>query len=571
MPKRFFVTRHHGAIKWATKHQLRARKIEMKHFDPDVLRPGDVVMGTLPIHLVAEVNRRGGSYWHLAMDVPPESRGAELSAEDMDACGARLFEYRVIPVAARTEHGRGPEVWGTHAEASDRPALHLCIATGQQLPNAAPIRLTSWDRVVIFASRKMRPAADRLAAFVADEAERRDLRPEQGKPLIIDLPAEDDLLAIRDAVVRAVDRLRESFPEHELVLNITGGTKLMTLGFVEALRGQAKMLYCDSGCGVLQAVDPPGAAPQELGPQLDFETLLRVNGWRVVEGGVPAPEQVAAMIARRHVTALLALRLPDAAYRLRARLEGEDYACNGLAALLHHAGHRASEHGVLTQRARRETGKGDIDAAAIEIVRLLQQAGVLAEGTSVQAGAEELCFVFASREAGSFVASRFMEEFVWLSAQAAGLQAHYIGLGAHFDPLQALEGRRSDKLNEIDVGIAWNARLLTIECKAGNSWSFPPNDQRALQKAAAVRTAAGGSLAESWLASDLRTIPARAADVQERANMTQVKLHLGTQALARLPRAIAAWAGLPTPSFDWTSEVPALGRKERPGHGKRQR
>ena len=65
---------------------------------PTSIRPSDVVIGALPVHLVAEVCARGGRYLHLTMNVPPEARGRELTADDMKQFGARLEEYKVREV-----------------------------------------------------------------------------------------------------------------------------------------------------------------------------------------------------------------------------------------------------------------------------------------------------------------------------------------------------------------------------------------------------------------------------------------------------------------------------------------
>lgn len=46
--------------------------------------------GTLPVHLAEEVSARGGPYLHLVLELPPERRGLELTAEEMGRCGARL-------------------------------------------------------------------------------------------------------------------------------------------------------------------------------------------------------------------------------------------------------------------------------------------------------------------------------------------------------------------------------------------------------------------------------------------------------------------------------------------------
>ncbi len=93
-PRTLFVTRHGGAREWAARQGLRVDEF-LAHLDPRSINPGDLVIGSLPVHLVAEICRRGGRYKHLSMQVPPEARGRELTAEEMERYGARLEEFRV--------------------------------------------------------------------------------------------------------------------------------------------------------------------------------------------------------------------------------------------------------------------------------------------------------------------------------------------------------------------------------------------------------------------------------------------------------------------------------------------
>ncbi len=90
----FFVTRHKGAVEWAERQGITTDQT-LTHLDLNNIKPGDVVIGTLPVHLAAEVCARKARYLHLAVDLPNERRGLELTAEDMARFGARLAEYRV--------------------------------------------------------------------------------------------------------------------------------------------------------------------------------------------------------------------------------------------------------------------------------------------------------------------------------------------------------------------------------------------------------------------------------------------------------------------------------------------
>ena len=96
----YFVSRHPGAVDWARRRGIVAEAL--KHLDIGCVRPGDCVLGTLPVSVAAAVCARGARYFHLSVNVPPEARGRELSADEMDVFGAELEEYDI----RRTEAGK---------------------------------------------------------------------------------------------------------------------------------------------------------------------------------------------------------------------------------------------------------------------------------------------------------------------------------------------------------------------------------------------------------------------------------------------------------------------------------
>lgn len=91
--KSIFVSGHAGARDWARRRGFDAEQVA--HLDVSTVEPGDVVLGTLPVHLAAEVCARGGRYLHLILELKPEDRRRELSADDMERLGARLEEFDV--------------------------------------------------------------------------------------------------------------------------------------------------------------------------------------------------------------------------------------------------------------------------------------------------------------------------------------------------------------------------------------------------------------------------------------------------------------------------------------------
>lgn len=91
------VSRHPGAIEWLTARGVQP-DITVAHLDISRIQPGDIVVGSLPVNLAAEVCSCGAHYLHLSLRLPAEWRGRELSAAELDEVGAEIREYRVLPV-----------------------------------------------------------------------------------------------------------------------------------------------------------------------------------------------------------------------------------------------------------------------------------------------------------------------------------------------------------------------------------------------------------------------------------------------------------------------------------------
>lgn len=100
----WLVTRHKGAVDWVRRNGVCVDRL-VDHLDVEEIARGDMVIGVLPFHLAARVCARGARFFSLSLEVPPDYRGQELDADDLERFGARLEEYRVERVAA-DEHAR---------------------------------------------------------------------------------------------------------------------------------------------------------------------------------------------------------------------------------------------------------------------------------------------------------------------------------------------------------------------------------------------------------------------------------------------------------------------------------
>ncbi|MPX29511.1 CRISPR-associated protein Csx16 [Moraxella catarrhalis] len=91
----YFITRHHGAIDWADANDVHF-DMHLEHLlSLDELNTGDVIIGTLPINIVCQINELGVDYIHLSLNIPPHLRGVELNATQLDECQASLERFAV--------------------------------------------------------------------------------------------------------------------------------------------------------------------------------------------------------------------------------------------------------------------------------------------------------------------------------------------------------------------------------------------------------------------------------------------------------------------------------------------
>ncbi|PJG85620.1 CRISPR-associated protein Csx16 [Conservatibacter flavescens] len=90
----WFISRHQGAIDWIKQQEIHIDRFE-QHLDTNQIQAGDTVIGTLPIHLAAEVCSKGAMFYFLSLNVHFEQRGTELSAEQLTAQGCQLQPYAI--------------------------------------------------------------------------------------------------------------------------------------------------------------------------------------------------------------------------------------------------------------------------------------------------------------------------------------------------------------------------------------------------------------------------------------------------------------------------------------------
>ena len=94
----WFVSRHAGAIAWAKGQNLPVDRW-VAHLDARQVTAGDTVIGTLPVHIAADIWSRGARFFFLELHLELNQRGVELTESDMLKANCSVREYFVRPAS----------------------------------------------------------------------------------------------------------------------------------------------------------------------------------------------------------------------------------------------------------------------------------------------------------------------------------------------------------------------------------------------------------------------------------------------------------------------------------------
>lgn len=98
----WFVSRHGGAIDWIKQIGIPIDRF-CHHLSEVSVAPGDVVMGTLPVHMAAQVCAQGAYFFELVIDLPESFRGRELDKDALLRFNARLVPFMVVQTESKFE------------------------------------------------------------------------------------------------------------------------------------------------------------------------------------------------------------------------------------------------------------------------------------------------------------------------------------------------------------------------------------------------------------------------------------------------------------------------------------
>ncbi len=385
--------------------------------------------------------------------------------------------------------------------------LHVCIVSDQILPNLIPALMERPQHVVLVASAAMerRGLAKRLLSLLQERGVGGEIRA---------AAPEVELSQIQAYASELAADLGLKYAGATLTLNATGGTKLMTLAFVEAFRTiGARIIYTDTGHRRIEQISPTTEL-QPMGDVLDVPGYLAAQGIHYRAADSDSDEVLAGIGQRESLTRQWGGRVGE--------FEQAFTAVNG----------------ALARATERRPSQQDWPVCATfrkPPWRALQEIlkGANAKGIARwQSGASE--FQVETEASLRYLHGGWLEEYAYLCVREA--QTFDLRTGVHI----AQPERDQDK-NEFDLLAAHRNQLLFIECKTANFAYERAKGNEVAYKIDSLGRLARGLFGATWLLCAIEP----PQELRERAREYRIEV-IGPGELPQLKSRVERWmAGNP--------------------------
>lgn len=339
-------------------------------------------------------------------------------------------------------------------------SIHVVLISQEPLANGIPVAMDRPCLVVAVCTEMAttKKLDQKMAGFL--EKLKIPIRPEKNAP-------DANLFKIRDWATDLLNRLERDFSGEKIVLNLTGGNKIMSLGFWEAFKDRAsRIIYTDTAHDCIEILSDkdlhhPPTLP--MGEVLNVKTSLSIQGLEYLGDSSDNSLWRKTVDSRKSLTDYLASKAPA--------LKGLFSSLNAM----------AGQKGGAFPRPPSGEWKKAID----HIV-----SNGLADWKS---GSCEISF--ANPDASHYMGGGWLEEYAFLQAEKAGFKDVRANVKVRLETEMQVD-------NELDIVICHRNRLFILECKTGrmNSNSASKNDPTDIAyKSEVLRQAVGGRFAETYL------------------------------------------------------------------------
>lgn len=336
--------------------------------------------------------------------------------------------------------------------------VHVCLVSHQPIPNLIPLKIAGLEpkKVILLVSPDMKTQADRIEGVINSwkiETERKPIAP-------------FDLESALETCLEVLFML----DAENVILNVTGGTKIMALAAFEAFRKMKRpILYVDTQNREIQRIHHDSE-------KLPFESVLKIKPYLASYGQKIVSEGTDEQRVKRHGTIISAL------VREVGKYERAIGVLNKYAAPLRN---------IRSFPIEVEFEPHDISKPYVEeLLVLLQKQGVI-QYTNKK-------IIFSHDHDVNFVSGGWLEEYVFSVVKKISPNDLKMSVKVEWD-----QKGPEPPTNEYDVLFTFQNRLFIVECKtkrfAGEDREMTSADP--IYKLDSLRDAAGGLFGKGMLVS----------------------------------------------------------------------
>jgi len=312
--------------------------------------------------------------------------------------------------------------------------LMLCLVSRQTLQNLLPI-LHYRPQRVFFLSTKEEDASRMMLETVLRE-----------RGIVCEAPVYVDAYDPTN-IAQACAALRQRLHGERLIVNLTGGTKVMSLATYRVFsQAPCEIIYTDTANSRLLVLHPEGRAPETLHAELDILTYLRANGHAASIRSRPAGSRyltLSAFIGQNIIA------LSSFLWALRGRI-GQGNDLHARLSFLPRQG-----KGFSSLRGR------PLTALAPEAKQLFargKEMGLIHRFKTAENGIE---LTLADSAARAYFCGGWLEEYVEQVAQSSHFDHVARGVSLRWNTPMATEK------DELDIVVLHRHRLHVLSCKTG--------------------------------------------------------------------------------------------------------
>ncbi len=380
--------------------------------------------------------------------------------------------------------------------------IHLCTTSEQILPNLIPALMEHPDNVILIASDKMQETASHLRSILKQHGIEAEI--EGGAP-------DSGLERIYEFAMQIAEKIQIQYPKADITVNVTGGTKLMSLGLIEYFRSDAqRMIYTNTASQVIESLPIPQEPHPETQPMTDVLNVKQYLNAQQFQVDCIRSDQKSwqdSMSTRKSLCKKL----------------GERAATIGdfIGILNKTAGQALDRQGKMLLHPEQTlpmVPHGAWEAMLNELAR--HDIVEWKQGTKL--------VTFRNVENTRFISGGWLEEYVW----------HILKDNGAFDVCLGVEGkwlRGKGSKNEFDVLATKTNRLLYVECKTLTHREEKDSDLA--YKTDSLGHGLRGIFGNTWLV----TARPPTDNLLARARQSHFKV-IGPQELPFLKKYVEAWA-----------------------------